>query len=95
MKTDIGNNCINDKKKSVLDSTPPVLLERFTIFDDNKNNNRDQRSLSKEYLQSVKSMALENDSSVTKNTNIHGNSKNIKIKLGFLLTFASFPKSPT
>ena len=73
VKTDTGNNCINDKKKSVLDSTPPVLLERFTIFDDNKNNNRDQRSLSKEYLQSVKSMALENDSSVTKNTNIHGN----------------------
>ncbi|XP_053983257.1 ubiquitin carboxyl-terminal hydrolase CYLD [Hylaeus anthracinus] len=71
LKTDSGNNYTNEKKKSVLDSTPPVLLEKFAIFDDNKNNNRDQRPLSNEYLQSPKSMTLENDSNVTKNTNIH------------------------
>ncbi|XP_033334775.1 ubiquitin carboxyl-terminal hydrolase CYLD [Megalopta genalis] len=71
LKTDIGNNHTNDKKKSVLDTTPSVLLERFTTYDDNKNNNRDQRSMSKEYLQSTKSIPLENDSNVTKNTNVH------------------------
>nr|XP_012151128.1 PREDICTED: ubiquitin carboxyl-terminal hydrolase CYLD isoform X1 [Megachile rotundata]XP_012151129.1 PREDICTED: ubiquitin carboxyl-terminal hydrolase CYLD isoform X1 [Megachile rotundata] len=71
VKIDTGNNYINDKKKSVLDSAPAVQLERFTVFDDNKNNNRDQRSLPKEYLQSAKSLTLENDSSITKNTNIH------------------------
>ncbi|XP_076168391.1 ubiquitin carboxyl-terminal hydrolase CYLD isoform X2 [Ptiloglossa arizonensis] len=71
LKTDSGNNYMNDKKKSVLDSTPSVLLEKFATFDDNKNNNRDQRSLSKEYLQLTKSMTLENDSNVTKNTNVH------------------------
>lgn len=92
LKTDSGNNYMNDKKKSVLDSTPSVLLEKFATFDDNKNNNRDQRSLSKEYLQLTKSMTLENDSNVTKNTNVHayiqsGNSKSTKIniKLGFLI----------
>ncbi|KOC66136.1 hypothetical protein WH47_01029, partial [Habropoda laboriosa] len=71
MKNDIGNNYTNDKKKSVLDSTPPVMLERFINFDDNKNNNRDQKSLSKEYLQSVKSITHENDSNVTKSTTTH------------------------
>ncbi|CAK9814943.1 Ubiquitin carboxyl-terminal hydrolase CYLD [Anthophora plagiata] len=73
IKNDTGNNYTNDKKKSILDSTPPVLLERFINFDDNKNNNRDQRSLSKEYLQSVKSITHENDSNVTKSTATHGN----------------------
>ncbi|XP_043265296.1 ubiquitin carboxyl-terminal hydrolase CYLD [Colletes gigas] len=71
LKTDSGNNYVNDKKKSTLDSTPSVHLEKFATFDDNKNNNRDQRPLSIECLQSAKSMTLENDSNVTKNTNIH------------------------
>ncbi|CAK9828478.1 Ubiquitin carboxyl-terminal hydrolase CYLD [Anthophora retusa] len=73
IKNDTGNNYTNDKKKSILDSTPPVLLERFINFDDNKNNNRDQRSLSKEYVQSVKTITHENDSNVTKTTATHGN----------------------
>ncbi|XP_076764486.1 ubiquitin carboxyl-terminal hydrolase CYLD [Xylocopa sonorina] len=72
MKVETGNNYANDKKKSVLDTIPPVLLERFTIFDDNKNNNRDQRSLPKEYPQPTKSTADENDSNVTKSATTHG-----------------------
>ncbi|OAD54319.1 hypothetical protein WN48_08033, partial [Eufriesea mexicana] len=71
IKIETGSNCTNDKKKSVLDTIPPVLLERFTTFDDNKNNNRDQRSLPKEYLQSMKSTTHENDSNVIKSTTTH------------------------
>ncbi|XP_043507747.1 ubiquitin carboxyl-terminal hydrolase CYLD [Frieseomelitta varia] len=84
VKSEASNNCTNDKKKSVLDTIPPVLLERFTLYDDNKNNNRDQRSTSKEYHQSVKSATHENDSNVTKSTIIHGNTpeKNENKKFG-------------
>ncbi|XP_076242541.1 ubiquitin carboxyl-terminal hydrolase CYLD [Calliopsis andreniformis] len=71
LKTDTGNNYTNDKKISVLDSIPPVLLEKFSLYDDNKNNNRDQCSLPKEFHQSKKLATLENDSNVTKNTNVH------------------------
>lgn len=81
MKSEASNNCTNDKKKSVLDTIPPVLLERFTLYDDNKNNNRDQRS--KEYHQSIKSATHENDSNITKSTVTHGNSKNIEINFIF------------
>lgn len=66
-----------------MDTIPPVLLERFTLYDDNKNNNRDQRSMSKEYHQSIKSTTHENDSNVAKNTTTHGNYKNIKINFKF------------
>ncbi|CAL7944032.1 unnamed protein product [Xylocopa violacea] len=84
MKVETGNNYPNDKKKSVLDTIPPVLLERFTIFDDNKNNNRDQRSLPKEYPQPTKSTTDENDSNVTKSTTTHGSTpeKNENKKFG-------------
>ncbi|XP_071876580.1 ubiquitin carboxyl-terminal hydrolase CYLD isoform X2 [Bombus fervidus] len=84
IKIETGNNYTNDKKKSVLDTIPPVLLERFTLYDDNKNNNRDQRSMSKEYHQSIKSTTHENDSNVTKNTTTHGNTpeKNENKKCG-------------
>lgn len=50
----------NDKKKSVLDSTPAVLLEQFTLFDDNKNNNQESVNILKERNQAGKS-DLEND----------------------------------
>lgn len=85
MKVDPTSNYTHDKKMSILDSIPPVLIERFATFDDNKNNNRDQRSVSKEYLQSVKSVAHENGSNVAKCTTSHGNSRNVEIdvKLGF------------
>ncbi|XP_048266234.1 ubiquitin carboxyl-terminal hydrolase CYLD isoform X2 [Bombus terrestris] len=84
IKTETSNNYTNDKKKSVLDTIPPVLLERFTLYDDNKNNNRDQRSMSKEYHQSIKSTTHENDSNVAKNTTTHGNTleKNENKKCG-------------
>ncbi|XP_076671657.1 ubiquitin carboxyl-terminal hydrolase CYLD isoform X1 [Andrena cerasifolii] len=71
LKTDAGSNYTSEKKKSVLDPAPPVLIDKFATFDDNKNNNKDQRSLSKEYIQSAKSITVENDSNVTKNTNVH------------------------
>lgn len=86
LKTDAGSNYTSEKKKSVLDPVPPVLLDKFATFDDNKNNNKDQRSLSKEYIQSAKSITVENDSNVTKNTNVHaytqsGNIKHVKINI--------------
>ncbi|KAG7207483.1 hypothetical protein KM043_009115 [Ampulex compressa] len=72
LKTDAGNNYVNDKKKSVLDSTPSVLLERFATFDDSKNNNRESGFLSKERNQFSKTMILENDlNSLTKNIDTH------------------------
>lgn len=64
-KTNIGTNYFNDKKKSVLDTTPAVLLERFITFDDNKNNNRESINMLKEHHQVAKSN-LENDN-LTKN----------------------------
>ncbi|XP_011161845.1 ubiquitin carboxyl-terminal hydrolase CYLD isoform X2 [Solenopsis invicta] len=50
---------INDKKRSVLDSTPAVLLEQFTLFDDNKNNNQESVNLLKE--RQAGKLDLEND----------------------------------
>lgn len=69
-----------------MDTIPPVLLERFSLYDDNKNNNRDQGSLSKEYFQSIKSTTHENDSNLTKSIITYGNNRNIQInfKFGFL-----------
>lgn len=83
-KIETGNNYTNDKKKSVLDTIPPVLLERFSLYDDNKNNNRDQGSLSKEYVQSIKSTTHENDSNLTKSITTYGNTleKNENKKFG-------------
>jgi len=64
LKANIGAD-INDKKKSILDSTPAVLVEHFTMFDDNKNNNQESINMLKEQV--VKS-SLENDiNNYTKN----------------------------
>ncbi|XP_026668806.1 ubiquitin carboxyl-terminal hydrolase CYLD isoform X2 [Ceratina calcarata] len=76
MGIEAGNNYMNDKKKSVLDTVPSVLLEKFTLFDDNKNNNREQRSISKEYSQSTKSIMHENDSNVAKSAVSYGSTPN-------------------
>ena len=59
-KNNTGTDYNNDKKRSVLDSTPAVLLERFTLFDDNKNNNQESINILKERHQTGKS-DLEND----------------------------------
>ncbi|KYN11883.1 Ubiquitin carboxyl-terminal hydrolase CYLD [Trachymyrmex cornetzi] len=59
-KSNTGTDYNNDKKRSVLDSTPAVLLEQFTLFDDNKNNNQDSVNILKECHQTGKS-DLEND----------------------------------
>lgn len=48
VKNNIGVDYVNDKKRSVLDSTPAVLLEQFTLFDDNKNNNQESVNILKE-----------------------------------------------
>lgn len=53
LKADTGNVYTNDKKKSVLDSMPPVLLEKFATFDDNKNNNKDRSAPFAERIPSV------------------------------------------
>lgn len=60
LKTNTGTDYVNDKKRSVLDSTPTVLLEQFTLFDDNKNNNQESVTILKERHQAGKS-DLEND----------------------------------
>ncbi|EZA58756.1 Ubiquitin carboxyl-terminal hydrolase CYLD [Ooceraea biroi] len=60
LKTNIGADCINDKKKSILDSTPAVLVEQFTMFDDNKNNNQESINVLKDRHQAAKS-SFEND----------------------------------
>lgn len=60
LKTNTGPDYANDKKRSVLDSTPAVLLEQFTLFDDNKNNNQESVTVLKERHQAGKS-DLEND----------------------------------
>jgi len=66
LKANIGTD-INDKKKSILDSTPAVLVEHFTMFDDNKNNNQESINMLKEHQQVIKS-SLENDiNNYTKN----------------------------
>lgn len=70
-----------------MDTIPPVLLERFSLYDDNKNNNRDQASLSKEYVQSIKSTTHENDSNLTKNITTYGNNRNIQINFKFDFLF--------
>lgn len=43
----------------MLDSTPAVLLEQFTLFDDNKNNNQESVNLLKE--RQAGKLDLEND----------------------------------
>ncbi|KAL0104750.1 hypothetical protein PUN28_016403 [Cardiocondyla obscurior] len=60
LKNNTGTDYVNDKKKSVLDSTPAVLLEQFTLFDDNKNNNQESVNILKDCHQAGKS-DLEND----------------------------------
>lgn len=60
LKTNTGTDYVDDKKRSVLDSTPAVLLEQFTLFDDNKNNNQESVTILKERHQAGKS-DLEND----------------------------------
>lgn len=59
MKNNTGTDYVNDKKRSVLDSTPAVLLEQFTLFD-NKNNNQESVNILKDCHQAGKS-DLEND----------------------------------
>ncbi|XP_011867998.1 PREDICTED: ubiquitin carboxyl-terminal hydrolase CYLD isoform X1 [Vollenhovia emeryi] len=59
LKNNTATEYANDKKRSVLDSTPAVLLEQFTLFDDNKNNNQDSVNLLKE--RQVGKADLEND----------------------------------
>lgn len=59
LKNNIGTDHVNEKKRSVLDTTPAVLLEQFTLFDDSKNNNHESVNI-KERHQTGKS-ELEND----------------------------------
>lgn len=60
LKNNTCTDYVNDKKRSVLDSTPAVLLEQFTLFDDTKNNNQESVNILKERHQVGKS-DLEND----------------------------------
>ncbi|KAL6261106.1 hypothetical protein P5V15_008636 [Pogonomyrmex californicus] len=59
LKNNVGTDHVNEKKRSVLDTTPAVLLEQFTLFDDNKNNNHESVNI-KERHQTGKA-ELEND----------------------------------
>ncbi|XP_050466126.1 ubiquitin carboxyl-terminal hydrolase CYLD isoform X2 [Cataglyphis hispanica] len=65
LKNNIGTDN-NDKKRSVLDSTPAVLLEKFTLFDDNKNNNQESVNILKEHHQATKSNLENNVNNYTK-----------------------------
>ncbi|XP_028046618.1 ubiquitin carboxyl-terminal hydrolase CYLD isoform X2 [Monomorium pharaonis] len=65
LKNNTETDYINDKKGSVLDSTPAVLLEQFTLFDDNKNNNQESVNSLKEHHQAGKPNH-ENDVNYTK-----------------------------
>ncbi|XP_071572390.1 ubiquitin carboxyl-terminal hydrolase CYLD isoform X2 [Temnothorax nylanderi] len=60
LKNNAGTDYASDKKRSVLDSTPAVLLEQFTLFNDNKNNNQESVNILKDRHQAGKS-DLEND----------------------------------
>lgn len=72
VKPDTSNNYASDKKKSVLDSVPPVFFERFKTYDDGKNNNKEQGVTLKERHQTNKLLLLENDlNNLTKTTEIH------------------------
>ncbi|GAB1864813.1 ubiquitinyl hydrolase 1 [Camponotus japonicus] len=66
LKSNTGTDYINDKKRSVLDSTPAVLLEKFTLFDDNKNNNQESVNILKERHQATKSNLENNVNNYTK-----------------------------
>ncbi|KAM0733366.1 Ubiquitin carboxyl-terminal hydrolase CYLD [Formica fusca] len=66
LKNNTGIDYTNDKKKSVLDSTPAVLLEKFTLFDDNKNNNQESVNILKEHHQATKSNLENNVNNYTK-----------------------------
>lgn len=50
----------------MLDSTPAVLLEKFTLFDDNKNNNQESVNILKEHHQATKSNLENNVNNYTK-----------------------------
>lgn len=50
----------------MLDSTPAVLLEKFTLFDDNKNNNQESVNILKERHQATKSNLENNVNNYTK-----------------------------
>lgn len=60
LKDNTETDYTNEKKKSVLDSTPAILLEQFITFDDNKNNNRESVNMLKERQKIAKS-SLENE----------------------------------
>ncbi|XP_029178751.1 ubiquitin carboxyl-terminal hydrolase CYLD isoform X1 [Nylanderia fulva] len=66
LKSNTGTDYTNDKKRSVLDSTPAVLLEQFTLFDDNKNNNQESVNVLKERHQAAKSNLENNVDNYTK-----------------------------
>lgn len=66
LKSNTGTDYTNDKKRSVLDSTPAVLLEQFTLFDDNKNNNQESVNILKERHQAAKSNFENNVNNYTK-----------------------------
>ncbi|CAL1679252.1 unnamed protein product [Lasius platythorax] len=68
LKSNTGTDYTNDKKRSVhlLDSTPAVLLEQFTLFDDNKNNNQESVNILKERHQAAKSNLENNVNNYTK-----------------------------
>lgn len=58
---DAGTDCMNDKKKSILDSTPTVLVEHFTMYDDKKNNNQESTNVLKERHHQAAKPSTEND----------------------------------
>ncbi|XP_014473556.1 PREDICTED: ubiquitin carboxyl-terminal hydrolase CYLD isoform X2 [Dinoponera quadriceps] len=62
-----GTDHTNDIKKSVLDSTPAILLEQFTAFDDNKNNNRESVNMLKERQKIAKSTPENDVNNLAKN----------------------------
>ncbi|XP_072743812.1 ubiquitin carboxyl-terminal hydrolase CYLD isoform X2 [Anoplolepis gracilipes] len=66
LKNNTGTDYTNDKKRSVLDSTPAVLLENFTLFDENKNNNQESVNVLKEHHQATKSNFENNVNNYTK-----------------------------
>ncbi|XP_070169496.1 ubiquitin carboxyl-terminal hydrolase CYLD [Polyergus mexicanus] len=66
LKNNTGIDYTNDRKRSVLDSTPAVLLEKFTLFDDNKNNNQESVNILKEHHQATKSNLENNVNNYTK-----------------------------
>lgn len=95
MKNNIGIDYVNDKKRSVLDSTPAVLLEQFTLFDDNKNNNQESVNILKERHQAGKSN-LENGVNNTKTIDSLFKCGNFAIvkAINIFIPLILFPKNP-